>query len=137
MIGHFFMRYKRPLAYMVTKLLADRIHRVIVPRQPRFRAPRVLEHLNFSTHGSPRMEDWTTNRRAVTKEEKARCVHQIALVLPRVEVTVPKIAETFARVEGERIERVEKPYKPAPWKPAHAAVKRNGGLRGSTATRWK
>ena len=36
MIGHFFMRYKRPLAYMVTKLLADRIHRVIVPRQPRF-----------------------------------------------------------------------------------------------------
>jgi hypothetical protein len=134
MIGHFFMKYRRPLAYAVTKILADRIHRVIVPRRVYpSRLARASEPLKFSTHGSPKMEDWTTNRLAVTKEEKARCVHQIAMVLPRVEV--PKVVE--AKVE--RIESAYKPviYKSAPWKPIHAAVKRNGGLRGSTATRWK
>jgi hypothetical protein len=116
MIGHFFMRYKRPLAYMVTKVLANHIHAAMVPRKVyASKLARASEPLTFSTHGSPKMEDWTTNRLAVTKEEKAQCVEQIAEVLPRI----------------------EKPYRPAPWKPAHAAVKRNGGLRGSTATRWR
>lgn len=115
MIGHFFMKYRRPLAYMVTKVLANHIHAAIVPRRVYpSRLARASEPLTFSTNGSPKMEDWTTNRLAVTKEEKAKCVEQIAEVLPRVES-----------------------YKPARWKPVHAAVKRNGGLRGSTATRWR
>ena len=114
MIGHFFMRYKRPLAYAFTKVLANHIHAAMVPRPVRaHKLAPISEPLEFSTHGSPDIQDWTTNRLAVTKEEKAPCIEQIAEVLPRVG------------------------YKPARWKPVHAAVKRNGGLRGSTATRWK
>ena len=84
------------------------------------------------------MEDWTTNRRAVGKAEKDFCVQQIAMVLPRVEVKkveAPKVVET--KVENLAPAYKSVAYKPAPWKPVHAAVKRNGGLRGSTATRWK
>lgn len=114
MIGHFFMKYRRPLAYAFTKVLANHIHAAMVPRKVyASKLARASEPLAFSTNGSPKMEDWTTNRLAVTKEEKAQCVEQIAEVLPRVE------------------------YKPVRWKPVHAAVKRNGGLRGSSATRWK
>lgn len=133
MIGTFFMKYRRPLTYAVTKVLANHIHAAITPRRFPFRArlDDVSKPIRFSTHGSPDMKDWTINRLAVGEVEHDYCVRQIAKVLPKVEVSTPHI-----EVVKPRMKTTQKPI--AQWKPARpVATKRNGGLRGSTSSRWK
>ncbi len=113
MIRTFFMKYRFPLRYAAIKVLANHVHEAMVPRSIRIPVSRVPEPLRFSTHGSSNMADWTTNRRAKGKAERDYCVHQIALTLPRVPVT-----------------KRQRPY-------TGAATKRNGGLKGSAASKWR
>ena len=72
MIGHFFMKYKFPLAYVATKVMANHFHEAITQNSRPVR-PIQLRNERPIDIGRPH-----------TPAEKAECIRQIALVLPRV-----------------------------------------------------
>jgi hypothetical protein len=117
MFRTFFMKYKFPLAYAATKVLANHVHESIAPR-----APRLVREPNLVNIG-----------RKHTPAERAACIHQIALALPRVPAPEPRQTVRAA----EPIYEARSAYSPCRTPSRPAAIKSNGGVRGSTATKWR
>lgn len=70
MIGTFFMKYRFPLAYVVTKVLANHIHAAIVP-------VRQTKPISLKTRP-------IDIGREHTPAERVECIWQIAEALPRI-----------------------------------------------------
>jgi hypothetical protein len=107
MFGTFFSKYRRPLFYAVTKVLANHIHDVIAPRRPSISAAKLYRDLCYPPARPVSAPIYRTPEIAPKTPEKAQIARN---------VEVPFVAKT----------RVSRP----------AAVRANGGLRGSSATRW-
>ena len=127
MLFHFLMKYKRPLAYAATKSMANVIHDMAVPRRVRpSRLQNLLETRPVST--------------------STPSIHPREYYTPPAPIEVrgnqyPPEAPIYGAPRAE-ISRDEPFYQPIPpiWvnrSTRPAAVKANGGLRGSTATKWK
>lgn len=96
MIGTFFMKYRFPLAYAATKVLANHIHAAMVGRPVQPRKCRV-------------------SYQVIHKTRSAKPIDLTSSPLPRARKTTKWISV----------------------KSYSAATKQNGGLRGSSATKWK
>ena len=70
MIGTFFMKYRFPLAYAVTKVLANHIHAAIVPVRPTKLISLKTRPIDIGREHTP--------------AERTECIRQIAEVLPRI-----------------------------------------------------
>lgn len=122
------MKYRFPLAYAATKVMANSIHEAMVPR--RVRAARMTE------------SGIVDIGRSHTTAERKECIRQIAMALPRLPAQgqYPLATESTAPIYEVRSTRSPEfcaPPLSRSKRERPAAVKRNGGLRGSTATKWK
>lgn len=119
MIGHFFMKYRFPLAYAATKVMANIIHDRIV-RRP-VRAHRACE-IRSLVVPLPRQTVRAIPPTSTASYREYPEKEETVVVKPRA-VEVPKqVIPTQSWTH--------QPRRPA-------ATKSNGGLRGSTATKWR
>ncbi len=118
MFRAFFMKYRYPLAYAATKVVANYIHDNVLgqTRLPRARAssPEYRAMMGWADTG------------AISQYPAP--VTELPETLRPVRATAPLYE---ARSASPVLERPRRDYS------RPAAVKRNGGLRGSTASRWK
>lgn len=112
MLGHFLMKYQRPLTYGLVKTMANIIHD---------HCRRAQAKVGPIDIGRPH-----------TAAEREACIYQIALALPRLPTPAAPIYRAHRASTPRPFVAKSTPYVSRP-----AAVKSNGGLRGSTATRWR
>lgn len=106
MFEAFFMKYRYPLAYAATKVLANHIHAAVVPRA------------RTSTRAYREAMGWHDPSPAST------------FTPPRSEPRQTVRADPpISRARSAYVARTRDSRPPA--------VKTNGGLRGSTATKWR
>lgn len=121
MLRHFTMKYLRPLSYGATKVMANVLH----------------DHLRrVQTPVVSRMGGRSTGLvdigRPHTAAEREACILAIAQALPRL--PTPR-APTYGAQRAYSSQRPLLKTQTHVLRPA--AVKPSGGLRGSTATKWK
>jgi len=113
LFGSFFRRVRSPIRYVITRVLANHIHAAITPRPRPRRAPKWVQALASKPSNVPSYSTYPS---------------AAEMGIPRQIVPdQPESVEIARKVSvAPRLKTVSRP----------AAVKRNGGLRGSTASRW-
>lgn len=126
------LKYIRPFTYMGTKIMADHFHSVLFSRAPRTNNP-ILDLTRFQ------VADNRAARREIARSQ--RTPTRSLQHPPADEAVLPPRPDPQPAYEYPPIRPVKQL---AEWQPVFnhapnrpAAIKRNGGLRGSTATRWK
>ncbi len=123
MLGHFTMKYLRPLSYGAVKTMANIIHDGNAWARPGFAQPsRGTRATGLIDIGRPH-----------TADEREACIREIAMALPRLP-TVPAPRAPIYRAQSAYSVR---PQKRETNHPHPAMVKPSGGLRGSRATQWR
>lgn len=110
------LKYLSPMRYMGTKLIANAIYSTLVPRGMG-RTPRCLD---------------LTRHQVTASGGSAYANARAAMEAATEELAMPESRTPAPRVES--LAEWQPVFRHAPGRPA--AVKRNGGLRGSMATRW-
>lgn len=126
------LKYIRPFAYMGTKIMADHFHSVLFSRAPRTNNP-ILDLTRFQ------VADHRVARREIARSQ--RIPIRSLQHPPGDQSVLPPRPDPQPAYEYPPIREVKSAatWQPAPYREPNrpAAIKRNGGLRGSTATLWK
>lgn len=102
------MKYRNPLAYIATKVLANHLHDAFVPCTPRHSATKLFRALAYPAS------------------------RPVSTSIYRPLEIAPKTPE-----KAQIARNVKEPFAPKTRVSRPAAVRANGGLRGSSATRWR